>query len=131
MKAYKRMMSIIAGAFVLAMLIAGLTYADNEAVKILDAQGQAVGEYETLAAAWAEIADGDTLKILDDIENNEGVTTVTTVSAVGVTLDLNGHTIQTSTSSSDYWLTVGAGATLVVTDSTTTSIAISTTKYRP
>ena len=119
MKTFKRMMSIIAGAFVLAMLIAGLTYADNEAVKILDAQGQTVGEYETLAAAYDAVQNGQTMQLQQDIDLGEGGFACN--AGRSFTLDLNGKTLQGGYYAySGYRAAVemSNGGSLTITDST-------------
>ena len=76
-----------------------------------DAKVEPNGEFNTLAAAITAAQNGDTLKIIDDIDlGTSGVT----ISGKSLTLDLNGKTI--TYSANDGTITLLSGAGLTVTD---------------
>lgn len=94
--------------FVLLLLLAGFTgEAYSQAVaKIGDT------EYATLAAAYSAVRDGQTIKLLADIE----VSTTISVSSRAFTLDLNGKTITSNCGTNKILFEIGSGGEVTITD---------------
>ena len=101
-------------------LAAGCTLTENEGAYIVqENQAVQVGEqyYGTLERAFANAGQGDTVKLLADIE----LTKTQDVTGTDITLDLNGNTISGSIANSTSAGTSGiirvnAGASLTITD---------------
>lgn len=95
-------------------LAAGCTLTENEGAYIVqENQAVQVGEqyYGTLERAFANAGQGDTVKLLADIE----LTKTQDVTGTDITLDLNGKTISGSVSSTGL-IRVMNGASLTITD---------------
>ena len=95
-------------------LAEGCTLTENEGTyTVQEDQAVQVGDqyYGTLERAFANAGQGDTVKLLADIE----LTETQDVTVADITLDLNGKTISGSVSSTGL-IRVGNGASLTVTD---------------
>ena len=66
----------------------GVKIKANMVAEVLDAQGKTVGAYNTLAAAITAAKNGETVKLLKDVDEN-----VTIPAGKTITLDLNGFTL--------------------------------------
>lgn len=66
----------------------GVKIKANLAAEVLDAQGKTVGAYNTLADAITAAKNGETVKLLKDVDEN-----VTIPAGKTITLDLNGFTL--------------------------------------
>ena len=85
----------------------GVKINENMAAEVLDAQGKTVGAYDTLAAAITAAKNGETVKLLKDVDEN-----VTIPAAKTITLDLNGKTINGKQVKSTPALTVNGSVTV-------------------
>ena len=90
----------------------GVKINENMAAEVLDAQGKTVGAYDTLAAAITAAKNGETVKLLKDVDEN-----VTIPAGKSITLDLNGKTINGGTGTSSAAIT--NYGTVTITDSST------------
>lgn len=94
--------------------------ADAAVAQVVDSQGNKMS-YATLASAIAAAADGETVKLLADIETTETVK----VAGKSITLDLGGKTLTSAASG----LSVAADATLTVKDSGSGGKIVATGSY--
>lgn len=94
--------------------------ADAAVAQVVDSQGNKMS-YATLASAIAAAADGETVKLLADIETAETVK----VAGKSITLDLGGKTLTSAASG----LSVAADATLTVKDSGSGGKIVATGSY--
>ena len=76
--------------------------------------------YETLKEAFANVQDGDVIKLDWDVKLTEMVTTPSTASGISFTLDFNGHTIDGSAGTN--YINIDNGCELTLTDNTATQM---------
>ena len=91
------------------------------AATIYDADGQTEKQaYETLKEAFANVQDGDVIKLDWNVTLTEGLATPSTASAISFTLDFNGFVID-NTGGTNY-IVIDNGCELTLTDNTATQM---------